>query len=66
MKRIPCGVLVEYDSATETRNFSLLMNTPLNRRHFLRLAALASLAAAKPLHSLPRSRAREAHRSGRG
>ena len=29
------------------------MNTPLNRRHFLRLAALAPLAAGAPSHALP-------------
>ncbi len=28
------------------------MNTPLNRRHFLRFAALAPLAAATPSHAL--------------
>ena len=52
MKRIPCGVDDGCDSVNETTNLTPMMNIPHNRRHFLRLAALAPLAAATPSHAL--------------
>ena len=39
-------------SLTETHSITPLMNTLLNRRHFLRLAALAPLGAGTPSHAL--------------
>lgn len=45
-------ITVEYDFANETHYITPSVNTPLNRRHFLRLAALAPLATATPSHAL--------------
>ncbi len=52
MFRIPCGVGEGNDFANETHIITPLMNTPLNRRHFLHLAALAPLTAGTPFEDI--------------
>ena len=41
--QVPCGAGHGYNFTIETHNITPSMNTALNRRHFLRLATLASL-----------------------